>query len=98
MLIAISRTGFGRVQLAQTLLGMLPSELAAFSEPEEQATEYLHYRQFFTIWDTLARVVEYQALEVSQMNRERKLAWLVDYRVCSSVVLGVGFFLLTWFF
>ena len=86
----VSLTGSGRVQLAQTLLGMLPSELAAFSEPEEQATEYLHYRQFFTIWDTLARVVEYQALEVSQMNRERKLAWLVDYRVGSSIMSEAG--------
>jgi nuclear pore complex protein Nup107 len=71
------------VQLAQTLLGMLPPELAGFSEPEEQATEYLHYRQFFTIWETLARVVELQALEISAMTRERKLAWLTDYRVCT---------------
>lgn len=73
--------GSGRVQLAQTLLSMLPSELSGIAEPEEQATEYLHYRQFFTIWDTLARIVECQALEASLMNRETKLAWLGDYRV-----------------
>lgn len=60
---------------------MLPAELAAIGEPEEQATEYLHYRQFFIIWETLARVVECQALEIAHMNRETRLAWLTDYRV-----------------
>ncbi|RDB21680.1 hypothetical protein Hypma_011219 [Hypsizygus marmoreus] len=72
--------GAGRVHLAQTLLGMLPSELAAIGEPEERATEYLHYRQFFIIWETLARIVECQALEIAHMNRETRLAWLNDYR------------------
>ncbi|GLB38465.1 putative nuclear pore protein 84 / 107 [Lyophyllum shimeji] len=72
--------GSGRVQLAQTLLGMLPAELAAIGEPEEQATEYLHYRQFFIIWETLDRVVQSQALEIAHMNRETRLAWLTDYR------------------
>jgi nuclear pore complex protein Nup107 len=60
---------------------MLPLELASISEPEERATEYLHYRQFFIIWDTLERVVECQALETPQMNRNTRAAWLEDYRV-----------------
>lgn len=60
---------------------MLPSELASIGEPEERATEYLHYRQFFMIWETLERVVEYQALDVPNMNKETRLAWLGDYRV-----------------
>ncbi|KAJ7905257.1 107-domain-containing protein [Mycena olivaceomarginata] len=60
--------GSGRVQVAQRLL------------PEERATEYLHYRQFFIIWDTLERVVECQALETPQMNRNTRAAWLEDYR------------------
>lgn len=60
---------------------MLPSELASIGDPEERATEYLHYRQFFMIWETLERVVEYQALDVPNMNKETRLAWLRDYRV-----------------
>lgn len=71
----------GRIQVAQKLLVMLPPELASFAEPEMQATEYLHYRQFFVIWETLERVVECQALEVSQLNRDSKRAWLHDYKV-----------------
>ncbi|GAW01814.1 nuclear pore complex protein [Lentinula edodes] len=71
----------GRVQLAQQLLNMLPAELAAIGEPEEQATEHLHYRQFFSIWETLERIVECQALEVSDMNRDTRNAWLQDYKL-----------------
>ncbi|KAJ6620333.1 107-domain-containing protein [Mycena sp. CBHHK59/15] len=72
--------GSGRVQVAQKLLVILPLELASISEPEERATEYLHYRQFFIIWDTLERVIECQALETPQMNRNTRAAWLEDYR------------------
>ncbi|KAF9071055.1 nuclear pore protein 84/107 [Rhodocollybia butyracea] len=71
----------GRVQLAQQLLNMLPIELASIGESEEQATEYLHYRQFFSIWETLERIVECQALEVSNMNRDTRNAWLRDYKL-----------------
>lgn len=71
----------GRVQLAQQLLNMLPAELASVGEPEDQATEYLHYRQFFSIWATLERIVECQALEVSTMNRDTRNTWLQDYKV-----------------
>jgi nuclear pore complex protein Nup107 len=73
-------TGAGRVQLALTLLGMLPPELATIGDPEERATEYLHYRQFCTIWETLERVVECQAKEVPGMGREARAGWLEDYR------------------
>lgn len=72
--------GSGRVQLAQSLLGMLPPELTTLGEPEERATEYLHYRQFFMIWETLERVVEYQAKDVPGMGREARAAWLADYK------------------
>ncbi|KAJ3753605.1 nuclear pore protein 84/107 [Lentinula raphanica] len=71
----------GRVQLAQQLLNMLPNELAAIGELEEQATEYLHYRQFFSIWEILERIVECQALGVSDMNRDTRNAWLQDYKL-----------------
>ena len=71
------------MQLAQTLSGMLPPELAALGVPEERATEYLHYRQFFMIWETLGRVVEAQAGEISGTGtgREARAGWLADYRV-----------------
>lgn len=71
----------GRIQLAQSLLELLPSELTSIPEPEENATEYLHYRQFFVIWDTLASVVECQSQNVPGLDRERKAAWLNRYRV-----------------
>lgn len=74
-------TGSGRIQVAQLLLRMLPLELASISEPEERATEYLHYRQFFNIWETLARIVECQALEVQVMSKDTRAAWIKDYTV-----------------
>ena len=74
--------GTGRVQAAQTLLGVLPPELAGISEPEERATEYLHYRQFFVIWETVERVVDCQSQHVPGMNKDAKATWLDDYRVC----------------
>ena len=73
--------GQGRVQIAQTVLGMLPPELSAIREPEELATEYLHYRQFFIVWVALARVTECQALEATQMTKDTRMAWLSDYKV-----------------
>ena len=75
-------SGSGRIAAAELLLGMLPLELALINEPEDHATEYLHYRQFFSIWETLARVVECQSLEVQHMNKDTRAAWLKDYKVC----------------
>ncbi|KAG2341834.1 hypothetical protein BDR05DRAFT_976754 [Suillus weaverae] len=71
--------GAGRVSLAKNLVEMLPRELASIDQSEERATEYLHYRQFFTIWDNLDRVVECQSLEVSIINWDTRAAWLSDY-------------------
>ncbi|KAN0078059.1 Nuclear pore protein 84/107 [Tylopilus felleus] len=72
--------GSGRVALARGLLDMLPRELASIDEPEERATEYLHYRQFFNVWGLLDRVIECQSLEASLMNKDTRIAWLKDYR------------------
>ncbi len=72
--------GRGRLQLAKNLLEMLPPELGTLQDPEDQATEYMHYRQFFGVWETFARVVECQALEQPQMNKENRVAWLNDYK------------------
>ncbi|KAI0350765.1 hypothetical protein OH77DRAFT_1412455 [Trametes cingulata] len=72
--------GHGRVQVAKTVLEMLPPELGTLREPEEEATEYMHYRQFFGVWEALARVAECEALEQPQMNKETRAAWLSDYK------------------
>ncbi|TBU51798.1 nuclear pore protein 84/107 [Dichomitus squalens] len=72
--------GRGRIQLSKMLLDMLPPELGSLPEPEDQATEFMHYRQFFNVWELLSRVVETQALEQPQMNKETRLAWLDDYK------------------
>ncbi|KAG8215686.1 nuclear pore complex protein [Butyriboletus roseoflavus] len=72
--------GSGRVALARGLLDMLPRELASINEPEERATEYLHYGQFFNVWGLLDRVVECQSLEASLMNKDTRIAWLKDYK------------------
>lgn len=63
------------------MLDLLPRELASIDEPEERATEYLHYRQFFSVWGLLDRVVECQSLEASLMNKDTRIAWLKDYKV-----------------
>ncbi|KIL59037.1 hypothetical protein M378DRAFT_169919 [Amanita muscaria Koide BX008] len=79
----------GRVKLAQRVSESLPLELASIAEPEERATEYLHYSQFFIVWETLDRVVAFQALEVDMdasrtgsigASRDTRMAWLSDYR------------------
>jgi nuclear pore complex protein Nup107 len=70
--------------LARGLLDMLPRELASIDEPEERATEYLHYRQFFNVWSHLDRVVECQSSEASLMNKDTRIAWLKDYKVNQS--------------
>jgi nuclear pore complex protein Nup107 len=73
---------------------MLPAELVSISEPEDCATEYLHYQKFFNIWEILAQAVECQALEAHHMNKDTRAAWLKDYivrleSVTSFVILGL---------
>ncbi|KAG2127530.1 hypothetical protein DEU56DRAFT_820537, partial [Suillus clintonianus] len=70
--------GAGSVLLAKILVEMLPRELSFIDQPEQRAKDYLHYRQFFIIQDSLDRVVECQSLEVSIMNRNTRAAWLID--------------------
>jgi nuclear pore complex protein Nup107 len=86
--------GAGRVQAAHSLLALLPAELTSIAEPEEVATEYLHYRQFFVIWETIARVVDCQAEEGTLVahgaSREVRAAWLTEYRVRTLLSLFVS--------
>lgn len=57
------------------------------SEPEEVATEYQDYSQFFLIWDTLDRIAETAAAEPT-LSRESKAAWLNSYKVLRSLMLS----------
>lgn len=68
------------MQVAKSVLEQLPADLNSIRDPEERSTEFLHYRQFFMVWDALDRVVETQALEVPQMTKETRAEWLADYR------------------
>ena len=68
------------------MLTLLPAELTAIDEPEEIATEYLHYRQLFIIWGTIERIVEWQAQEGTAMQgpaatRDARASWVAEYRV-----------------
>ena len=72
------------MQLAKSVLELLPPELSSIKYPEDRSNEYIHYRQFFHVWETLDRVVECQALEVPQMTKDTRAAWLSDYTVSLS--------------
>ncbi|KAI0804804.1 nuclear pore protein 84/107 [Irpex lacteus] len=72
--------GCGRLEIAKSLLDVLPNELASIREPEERTVEFMHYRQFFMVWETLNRVVETRDLEVPQMTKDTRAAWLSDYK------------------
>ncbi|KAG2120265.1 hypothetical protein DEU56DRAFT_918408 [Suillus clintonianus] len=71
-------SGAGRVLLAKNLVEMLPRELPSIDQPEERATKYLNHRQFFTIQDSLDRVMECQNLEVPIMKRNTRAACLIN--------------------
>ncbi|EMD36111.1 hypothetical protein CERSUDRAFT_116015 [Gelatoporia subvermispora B] len=70
----------GRVQVAQTVLEMLPPALGTRRDPEERATEYMHYRQFFSVWAVLARVVESASAGEQQIGKEAHAEWLEEYK------------------
>lgn len=77
--------GAGRTKLARHTLDSLPQEFMTISEPEEVATEYQDYSQFFLIWDTLDRIAETAAAEPT-LSRESKAAWLKGYKVQHSLI------------
>lgn len=66
--------------MAKAVLDLLPHELASLRHSDVNATEYLHYRQFFQVWEALDRVTECQGLEVPQMTMDTRAAWLDDYK------------------
>ncbi|KAI0795934.1 nuclear pore protein 84/107 [Abortiporus biennis] len=74
----------GRLQLAKRLLEILPPELLTIRDSEELAMEYMHYRQFFTVWDSLDRIGECLKMESPGMSKDTKAAWLNDYKTLIS--------------
>lgn len=78
--ILLCSIGAGRTQLARSLLDALPKQFMTIREPEEEATEFQDYSQFFLIWDTLNMIAETAAAEPT-LSRESKAAWLKGYKV-----------------
>ncbi|EPQ52913.1 hypothetical protein GLOTRDRAFT_78934 [Gloeophyllum trabeum ATCC 11539] len=72
--------GAGRVHVAKHVLDRLPDELASIGVPEDRATEFLHYGQFFIVQEAFDRVVALQALEYQPMHREAHIKWSETYR------------------
>ena len=63
------------------MLDILPEELASIGEPEDIATEYMHYRQLFLVWDLFERVADVSGIEIaSELTKDAKLAWLNEYK------------------
>lgn len=85
--IGLRYVAVGRVKIAKTVLDMLPRGLSSMREPEDRAMEYMHYKQFFIVWEAVERVIQSQSVEVSHIDKESRLAWLEDYRVSFSHVL-----------
>ena len=73
--------GTGNIYVARGMLDILPEELASIGEPEDIATEYMHYRQLFLVWDLFERVADVSGIEIaSELTKDAKLAWLNEYK------------------
>lgn len=83
----------GRPKPAQTLLASLPLDFASSAaglhqgsdEEPYQATEFMHYRKFFSVWEVLERCVEVGNVDLSltgsRSSRESKILWGEEYKV-----------------
>jgi len=70
--------GIGNIYVASRLVDALPEELASIGEPEEIATEYMHYRQLFHVWDRIEDVIEPD--DDNEFTKDAKVAWLKRYK------------------
>lgn len=77
----LAPAGSARIQLAKRLLEMIPPDLAVISEPEDLATEYLHFRQFFLVWETLEKIYESQSTWERGLTAGERPTWVAEYRV-----------------
>ena len=73
--------GTGDIYVARGVLDSLPERLASIAEPEEIATEYMHYRQLFHVWDLFERIADVIGLEsVRELTKDAKVLWLTEYK------------------
>lgn len=73
--------GTGNIYVARGLLDVLPEPLASIDEPEDIATEYMHYRQLFHVWDLFERIAEVSGIEIaSELTKDARIAWLNEYK------------------
>ena len=73
--------GCGRVQAAKTLLTLLPVALRSMHDAErEHSGEFLHYLQFFAIWDLFDRIAEYQLAEGACTTKGAREDWLKGFK------------------
>ena len=72
--------GAGKIDVATALLGALPEQLASIAEPEDIATEYMHYRQLCHVWELSERVTDVLGLESAhELTKDAKEEWLREY-------------------
>ena len=73
--------GTGDVYVARGVLDSLPEQLASIDEPEDIATEYMHYRQLFYVWDLFERIANVVGVEFAhELTKDTKAAWLSEYK------------------
>ncbi len=60
---------------------MLPEQLQGIKDLFGHSAEFLHYVQFFTIWDLMDRVAESQAQESTYTTKGAKATWLNSFKV-----------------
>lgn len=73
--------GCGRVQAAKTLLSLLPVTLRSMQDTDrEHGGEFLHYLQFFAVWDLFERITEYQLAESGCTTKGAREDWVKGYK------------------
>lgn len=73
--------GAGNISVARGLLDALPKQLASIGEPEDIATEYMHYRQLCHVWDVFEGIAEIAGVEIaSELTKDAKVAWFNEYK------------------
>jgi len=72
--------GAGNISVAKALFDALPEQLASIDEPEDIATEYMHYQQLFHVWTLFERIADVARIEFAiGSTKDAKLAWLNEY-------------------
>lgn len=73
--------GAGKVFVARDLFEALPERLLSIDEPEDIATEYMHYCQLFHIWDLFERIATVAGVGTAkELTKDAKVAVLNEYK------------------